>query len=630
MATACRPRQALTVSQWADAHRVLSQKASSEPGPWRTARVPYLREIMDCLSVRSPVQHLVFMKSAQTAGTEAALNWIGYIIDHAPAPALVVVPTLEVRKRWVRQRLNTMLTETPALADIFDARRKRDATNAEDIKDFPGGMLVIGGANSPASLASMPICYVVNDEVDRFPWEVGVEGDPMGLISERQKTFVRRRKRFDISSPTIKGASRIDDLYEQSDQRRYHMPCPHCESPIAFKWENLRWTVDPQTRAVTRAVYVCEHCGAEIEEHHKTRMLERGRWVARRPGAPIRGYHINGLYAPLGLGYRWVEIVQEWLAAQGDHAKLKRFINTTLGECWEDRSHDVRPNVLMERAEPYGVREIPPGCLILTCGVDVQKDRMSFQVLGWGRGEVCWVIDWLEIPGNPSRMLEQGARGEGPVIEYLRRPFVNCRARELHIEATAIDTGGHHTHEVYNFVRSRQARRLMAVKGASTPGKPILGARPQAQDVNWRGRVIKGGVLLWLIGSDTAKHALYARLTGDENLDPAARKIHFPNDLPADYFDQITAEVFDPERNRWVKRRGRRNEGTDTWVYGTAAGQHPELRVHALRARDWARLAQMLEPEEKSEAGEPPPAARPPAPTPPKPRRGGFVGGWRR
>ncbi len=640
---ACRPRKRLTVSQWSDEHRMLTSKSSGIPGPWRTSRVPPAREIMDCLSVTSPVRSVSFMKAGQIFGTEIALNWSGYVMDHAPAPMLVVVPTLDVRERWVKQRFDPMVEVTPVLAKLFNVRRRRSGSNSESIKDYPGGMVIFGGANSPASLSSMPIKYVINDEISRFPWEVGKEGDPLELIRKRQQNFTHR-KELNISTPTIKGACRIEGLYEEGDQRRYHVPCPHCNELLVLRWSvdpdepwngRLSWTIDPATKQPKNVVYICGHCGSEIEEHHKPWMLENGKWIARFPHRTARSYHLNGLYAPLGMGLRWSEMVDKFLKAQGDITKLKTFINLDLGEPWEDRANAISHRVLAERAEAYSLREVPPGCLILTCGVDVQGDRLELQLLGHGRGRVTWTIDMHVIPGDPARMLDAAGRGEGPLANYLVTPLANRFGRELRIEATAIDTGGHHTQEVYNYVRAaknlplnRRPRRLMAIKGANTPSKPILAGRPQPQDVNWRGRVIKGGVLLWMIGTDTAKQLLHDRLRSDIERDAATRLVRFSSQLPEEFYQQLTAEVFDPERNRWVKLRGRRNEGLDTWIYGTAAAYHPDLRIHAMQARDWARLEQLLEP---ADAEPVPAAALAPAVAPPKPvakPTGGDAGGF--
>lgn len=624
-AAAVRPRKALTVSEWADAHRAMTSKSSGHKGPWCTSLVPFTREPMDCLSVRSSIQETTLMKPAQSAGTEIALNWVGYIMHHDPSPMLYVLPNVEpVADRFVKQRLNPMLVDTPVLAEIFDVKRQRDASNSKYLKDYTGGILIIGGANSPSSLAMMPIKYSVEDDFDRFPWESGKEGDPDGLIFQRQATFMGR-KILRISTPTMTEASRIEEKYDLSDKRQYHVPCPHCEELILFKWDNLQWRKKPNTRIADTAWYACPANGCVIEEHEKTRMLrEEGhgghaKWIPEHPERSHlhRGYRWNALYAPLGLGFRWIELVQQWLDAQGDNTKLKRFINTVLAETWEDRTRDVRPHQLIERAEPYKLRSVPPGCLIITGAIDVQDDRLELALLGWGHRETNWVLDYHVIPGNPARLLEEARRGEGPVVDYLNTPLRNAWGKDMYVQATGIDTGGHFTHEVYNFVRARTIRRPMALRGANVPGKPVLVARPTAQDVNWRQKVIKGGVMLWTVGTDTAKHMLFNRLIDDQGVEPAARRVHFSEDLPPEFYDQLTAEVFDPEKNRWVKRRRRRNEALDLWVYGAAAAQHPEIRVHAMRKRDWDRLAMVLEPEgeEPNEnEDQPPPKPEPPAP----------------
>lgn len=585
-AHACAPRKRLTVSQWADAHRVLSPKASSMPGPWRTSRVPFVREIMDCLSTRSPVTDVVFMKSTQTAGTEVGLNWLGYAMHQTPSPMLVVVPTIEVRRRWTLQRLNPMLAESPVLADLYGRMRTRDARQSQDIKDFPGGgMLVLGGANSPASLASMPIRFVLADEVDRFKWEIGGEGDPLGLVAQRQKTFARR-KTFLVSTPTIRGASRIEQRYEASDKRRYMMPCPHCGDKLRFQWSGLQWSKESGD-----AWYVCPHCGCMIDEHAKRGMLAAGEWVPERPGQPVRGYHINALYAPPGLGMTWKELVADWYHSKDDRTKLQRFVNTQLGETWEDRSRDVDTISLQHRAEPYAVREVPPSCLLLTAGVDVQDNRLAVEIVGWGEGERAWIIDWVELMGSPALQATWTQ-----LTDLLNRGIDNRFGQKLAVEATAIDTGGHHTHDVYNYVRRKEIRRPMAIKGSNTPNQAILAGRPRSVDVNQRGKTIRHGVQLWAVGSDTAKHWLINRLVADGQLAETERNIHFPKSLEEEFYKQLTGKLFNPEKNRWVSRRGRRAEAMDCFSYALAASQNPQIRVHRMRPADWRRLQSILEP----------------------------------
>jgi len=537
---------------------------------------------MDALSDASPVQRVVVVKSTQVGLTEVGLNWIGYHIHRQLGPMLVVVPTLDVRKKWVLQRLHPMLQDTECLRALNN-QRKRDSANSEDIKDYPGALVVLSGANSPSSLASMPIKHVICDEVDRFPWEAGDEGDPLGLIQRRTSNFPRRKVLL-ISSPTVKDASRIDDEFQRSDQRRYQVPCPECGTYQPLVWKNLQWSSD-----LSAVYYVCADCGCSIDEHHKTRMLAAGRWVATHPERKVRGYHINGLYAPIGLGLSWRELVDDWLDTKNDITKLKRFINTALGEVWEDdRTKDLTPHSIKDRAEPYPLRVIPPGCLLLTAGVDTQDDYLAVQVVGHGAEGRRWVIDWFELPGSPGR-----AEVWDKLTDYLAAPIENGFGVSMYIEATAIDTGGHYTHEVYQYVRSARIRRPMAIKGASKPGSPILPGRPRMMDVRASGRVIRAGVKLW--------------------------------GLELDYYQQLIAETFDPEKNKWLLRKGRRNEALDTHVYALAAGHHAELRAHAKRPADWARLAQMLQPEDRPDTATPTPSpARPQdqaAPTPTRKQR---------
>jgi phage terminase large subunit GpA-like protein len=557
------------------------------PGNWVTDHMPHLREILDCLSDASAVKRVVLAFCAQMGKTEVGLNWIGYVIDHNPRPMLVVLPTLEVRKRWVLQRLDPLITETPCLVEIF-GQQTRDAANSQDVKDFPGGLLVLGGANSPASLASMPICYVLCDEVDRFPWEVGKEGDPLGLIDERTKTFPRRKALL-VSTPTIKDASRIWEEFLNSDQRYRHVSCPHCGEMQVLKWGNLRWEKDAKTGRVTHAYYVCEHSGCIIEETAKVSMLPRAQWIPHNPGHDVRGYHINGLYAPIGLGFSWLELAQQWLDAQGDDAKLKRFINTALGEPWENRKVVSDSHELKARAEPYTLRSIPDGVLRITAGFDTQDNRIAMHIIGWGKGRKWWTLDYIEIPGSPARDEVWAA-----IEKLIATPLYTRSGKELHIEATAGDTGGHFTYDVYAFARTAQVPHAMAIKGSSIPSKPALG-KPSYLDFNWRGKTYKRGVQLWTIGTDTIKHILFGLLSSDQEVEASERRCHFSTDLELSYYDGLLSEVFDPEKNKYVKRRGRRrNEVLDTWVYAYAASCHPELRIPLMKDKDWDALEEMI------------------------------------
>lgn len=611
----------MTVTEWADHNRILTSSESSQPGQWRTELVPFLREIMDCLSPFSPVQRVAFMKSTQVAGTESLLNWVGAVIDLYPGPMLVVEPTIEIAELWSKQRLANMVVASPTLSKKIRPARSRDSGNTTLLKEFPGGLLRIAGGNSATSLRSMPVRFLGLDEVDAYPDDVDGEGDPVRLAEERTNNFPRR-KVFLISTPTVHGASRIEREWELSDQRRYHVPCPHCGHKQPLRWSHLIWNED-----LSAAWYRCEECSSTIDEHNKTWMLANGEWVPTYPERLVRGYHINSLYSPIGLGRTWLERARQWVEAQGKPLLLKSFINTALGEPWEDRSNQLKHNDVQARAEPYKLRTIPRGCLLLTCGVDVQDNRLAICLLGWGRNETAWVLDWFELPGSPADDTLWAK-----LDQYLATPVLNQFDIPMRIEAVAVDTGGHYTHAVYNFCRVRAHRRILAIKGETQPNRPILG-KPTAQDVNWQGKLVANGVQLWKVGTDTAKTAILNRLQLDSEAPVHERRIHFSQDLDEEYYLQLTAEVFDPEKNRWRKRR-ERNEALDCFVYGYAAALHPDLRIHTAREADWRRLEEVLEPavgdlftQAVSDAG--PPAQPTETPTQPADSGGLVVSGAR-
>ena len=320
-----------SVSAWADAHRILPSKSASESGRWRTSRTPYLKAIMDDLSVESPVQRVVFIKSTQVGATEAGLNWLGWFIATQRAPMMCVQPTIEMAERFSKQRLTPMIDVTPTLRAIIPPARSRDSGNTTLMKDYPGGMLILSGANSSASLRSMPAKYLFLDEIDAYPLDLNGEGDPVALAEARLSTF-SGRKVFLCSTPTIESLSRIQKEWVASNQQRYYVPCPHCGSKNPLNWQNLHWP-EHQPEA---ALYECPDCRTPIAEHHKTRMLELGEWRAEHPERSIHGYHINALYTPIGLGLSWPELAAKFERVKKDPAQYKTFINTILGECFAD------------------------------------------------------------------------------------------------------------------------------------------------------------------------------------------------------------------------------------------------------------------------------------------------------
>jgi len=394
-----RPDPDLTVSSWADRHRKLASRASAEPGQYRTARTPYMREIMDRLSPGDPTQRIVFMKAAQVGATEAGNNWIGFVIHQAPGPMLAVQPTVELAKRNSRQRIDPLIDESPDLRERVKPARSRDAGNTMLSKEFAGGILIMTGANSAVGLRSTPARYILLDEVDAYPASADEEGDPVTLAEARSLTFAHRRKVLLVSTPTIRGLSRIEREFESSDQRRYFVPCPHCEAMQWLRFERLRWQKGrPET-----AEYLCEGCERPIAEHHKTSMLERGEWraTATATDPTTVGYHLSALYSPVGW-LSWQRIARAHEAARGSDEAMRAFRNTILGETWMETGEAPDWQRLADRREPWTPGTVPERGLFLTAGVDVQKDRIEVDVWAWGRGLESWLIDHVVLEGGPG------------------------------------------------------------------------------------------------------------------------------------------------------------------------------------------------------------------------------------
>jgi phage terminase large subunit GpA-like protein len=485
---------------------------------------------------------------------------------------------------------------------------------------------------------------LIVDELDEFAAALLSGDDPMSLLEGRTSAFPGTYRRLKISTPGLKGISRTESEWEASDQRHYHVPCPHCGEMQPLEWSGLHWGPNG-----TNVRYVCRECGAEIQEHHKVAMIAAGRWVPHNPGVRQRGYHINCLYYQPGLGPAWGgerSLVEMWLAAQNDPAKLKTFWNDRLAQPYDDPSmRQVRHNLVADRAEPYALRQPPEWALIVTAGVDTQDNRLALQLVAWGFGAApgtvrAAAIDYVELPGDPADDAVWTS-----LTELLNAPLPRAGdGALLHIEATAIDAGGHRTEAVKAYVRSRRVRRPMCIFGAVPNNAPVL-SKPKPQDVNWKGINDKRGVLIWHVGTVAIKHLLFGRLSTDAEREVADRLCVFSDQLPPGYFEGLTSETFNPAKNRFEKKRGARNEALDTWVYAYAATHHPELRLHRATRADWERRAAALrsraatteavaaderiearEAEHRERLGMPPkPAAQRPARG--RPARRGRIGG---
>ena len=630
-----QPDAVVQVSEWADDNRVLSRKVAAEPGEWRTARVPYIREVMDCLSVTSPVQDVVFVAGTQVAKSETGMNWLGYAIDRVPSPFLIVLPTLTLAKRWSRQRLAEMVESTPAIRAKAAEKRSRDSANTILEKEFEGGsMVVVTGANSAVGLRSMPARYIHFDEVDAYPNDVDGEGDPIGLASNRQDTFGARAKRLYTSTPTEKDASEIEFRYLNSDRRRYHVRCPHCGTEQPLIWSDpdgrrrLVWTDDdPDT-----VMYLCvdPECTGLIEERHKPDLLAGGRWIAEAPGPnKAAGFWINSLYSPW---VRWPALVREFIEAQkaadaGDLAKLKKFWNTRLALTWEQPGDRVKSHALLERAkaETYRLGTVPPGGLVLTGAIDVQPDRLEGLIVAWGAGEEAWIVDYRVVYGDTN---EEEPWTE--MREIMRTPLRNAWGRDLYVRACAVDTG-YNAQRCYAWLRNHAHEGFFGVKGFGEEKRPVLGKR-SAQDFNWMGVKVENGAHIYPIGTFAAKE----QLTGWLKLEGrGSHRLHFSPDLDADFFAQLTAErlvtkwIGGKAKREWWKPKAARNEVLDIMVYNMAAAWF--IGLPRYRPVQWETLQRNLERDDlfrqaevaeevvsaAPEAPEVPPIAVPATPTTP-------------
>ena len=590
------PDPRLTVSEWSDRHRMLSSKASAEPGRWRTSRTPYLKAIMDCLSPTSPVERVVFMKGAQLGATEMGSNWIGYVIHHAPGPMMAVWPTVDMAKRNSKQRIDPLIEESGVLAELIAPARSRDSGNTILAKEFRGGVLVMTGANSAVGLRSMPVRYLFLDEVDGYPVDVEGEGDAISLAEARTRTFARR-KIFIVSTPTIAGASSIEREYEASNQCRYFVPCPHCSHRQWLQFEQLRWEKgEPAT-----AAYVCESCERAIAEHHKAWMLEHGEWRAMAPenGIKTTGFHLSSLYSPVGWR-SWREIAAAWEAAvnkeSGSAAAIKTFKNTELGETWVEEGEAPDWQRLLERRDNYPIGTVPAGGLLLVGGADVQKDRIEASIWAFGRGKASWLVEHRILMGDTAR--EAVWRDLGAL---LAEQWTHASGTTMPLARFALDTG-FATQEAYAFVRASRDSRLMAVKGIAR-GAALIGT-PQAVDVSQGGKKLRRGIKVFSVAGGIAKLEFYNNLRKIADVEEDGVTIRYPAgfvhlpQMDAEFIQQLCAEQLVTRRDRngfahreWQKMR-ERNEALDCYVYARAAAAAAGL--DRFEERHWRELERQL------------------------------------
>lgn len=581
-----KPPEDLTVSQWADKNRRLTSESSAEVGKWRTSRTPYMFDILD--SFTDPlIEHIVVVAASQVGKSETINNMVGYCIDQDPGPILLIQPTIDDVKRYSEMRIAPMIRETRCLKRKVADPKSRDAANTKRQKSFPGGVLVMTGSNVAHDLSSMPIRYVFGDERDRWATSAGSEGDPWELAVARTRTFYNK-KMVEVSTPTVKGASAIENSYNLGTMERWKTQCPHCGEYVEVTFDNIRFEYDAAENGdkklfhISEIFYVCPECGGISDEH--TMKSQPAKWVATVPEArkhhKTRSFWLTAWVSPWAT---WESIILQFLQAGTDSAKLQVVYNTQFGELWEERGDMASEDDVMARREVYEA-EVPDGVLLLTCGVDTQDDRLEYEVVGHRRFGETWGIKKGVILGRPDTE-EVWER----LDEVLSHKYKFKSGVSLQISLTFIDEGGHFTQEVRQHCLARQYDHVFAIKGANRPDIPYT-APPKKQKIVVNGKVI-GQVWVYEIGVNAGKQKIVDNLRVQS---PGANYCHFPlrDDYGKQFFKQLMSEhlAYVPKLKhpwQWQKIPGHeRNEAFDIRNYNLAACE--------ILSPDWDAIEQKL------------------------------------
>lgn len=597
-----RPDPFITVSAWSDKYRMLPRRGSSEPGQYRTSRTPYLREIMDKLSPHDPQKRVLMYKPRQIGGTECGINFLFCMTHLYPGPGCLIEPTLDLVKKVTRQKIDPGIVEMPVLRQLIKPARERDSGNTTFFKEaINGALLVMGGANSAAALRAVPLRYLVADEVDAWPHDVGSadgeggEGDPLTILEKAMTTFPNR-KEFILSTPTIKGQSVIDNEYEQSSQGHYEVPCPFCGVMQILEFGNLIF----DSKKPTQAEYQCAHCKKMISEKYKTDMLADGRWKHANPDAETYGYHITGLYSPW---LTWLDIAKEWIKAnyalkvKKNNAKLKTFVNTVLAETWNDDGDSIDRETLhgqlVTRRENYPDNVIPMGAVLIVITGDVQDDRIEMIVKGYGPGMQSWGVAHHVFYGNPAV-----AGVWEKVSQFILQTWRHESGAILSPHVVFIDSG-YLSKQVYEFTKPRFDNHVFATKGANEPKHELISklSRKNAERAP-----------LFFIGTNEAKNILFRRLIVAE---PGPIYMHYNQSFDENYFKQVVLS----EKPKWHKgvkiwekiSAKEPNEGLDLECLSLAAAELYVKETNIDLAAEVERLKQegeKIKPEESEQEEE--------------------------
>lgn len=599
VSTILSPPPELHIHEWAERNFVLSVGNSAQTGRYRLSKTPYLREPFE--AIKNPqTQEIALQFAAQTAKSTMILATLGYAISEEPSPILFVMPSLNDAETFSKDRVAPMIRDSERLNSLIDDKA-RDSSNTILHKQFSNGaQITLVGANSPSSLRSKPCRWIFIDEVSSLPASSGVEGDPVALAKKRASTFYNR-KIIMTSTPSIMATCRMHQLMTDAQTRlhKFEVRCPHCSNYIFLEWNQVYW----KDEDASTAYYECQECKGHIRESHKSRMLASGRWRCLNPevGYFRQGFKLNALYSP------WVtfeEMAREYLGARRNQEMMKTFVNTYLGEAYEAESEGVEHAQLFMRREAYpkGV-DVPKGGLVLTAGVDVQDDRLECEVVAWGKDErESWSVAYHVLWGDPGEK-----RTWQQLTDLLDKKFRHEWGFELTIAATCIDSGGHHTQAVYEYVKEQRLKRVFAVKGMGGEGRALVSS-PYKRRTGRDRRPVD----LYIIGVDSAKAILYQRLRIAE---PGPGYCHFPrrDEYDQTHFKNLVAEkcvtVYKnniPTR-KWVLPEAKNNEQLDVRIYSMAAVQilnpiFPSIESRFIRQRE-ALLSRMEQGYDSGDAG---------------------------
>lgn len=582
-----KPLPKTSVSQWADNYRMLSSGISAEPGKWKTSRAPYQKDIMNAFT--EPGIHRVVVKSSSQIGKSDMMNnVIGRFAHLDPCAIMMIQPTIDMAQDYSKTRIAPMIRDTKVLNNLFYDVKSRDANNTILSKVFPGGRLIMCGANSPAGLASRPIRILLADEVDRFPDSAGTEGDPVDLAAKRMTTFWNSCMGL-FSTPTNEGSSRIDEEYLAGTQEEWQHKCPNCGEyhllrhiDMTVDYKEIKTPSGKKTVIVNDVKWRCPHCGFSFSEKEMKQTPQK--YISRNADAlknGIRSFFVNGFTSPW---MTWSKIMREWLEAKGDPEREKVIMNTVFGESYKQKGAFEDEQIFLRRRESYGA-ELPNGVLLLTAAIDTQDNRLEYEVVGWGKEEECWGIRKGIVLGAPNQ-----DRTWKEIDNILDKTYHFADGKGLKVVRTFIDSGGHYTSDVYNYCQKNFHKQRFAIKGRGGPGIPLIYKIAKANNAK---------APLILLGVDDGKQQIMDRLSIDS---PGPLYFHFPQDegikeLSDRGYDDLYFKGIISEHKKVYKRNGVLRE---VWETTKNVRNEPlDLRNYNLACMkslkpDWVKLEMLV------------------------------------